>query len=667
MKISERCIEFLKGMTNSFDNLLNNTAATDAEAMEAVAKSMTTALRNPTYRERIGSYVRNSYLSGLSTQIVNLANQVTQVVLQPVLRASTGKFGEAAGMLQGIGTGFFEAFPRFMSSIKQRPINLDVAQQTAFDITKNKTADAILTFPTRMTGALDEGFSAVLERMEFNAMRYRIANTMPDEFFRRNNTTREAFVKELEKIALGEKQAGPWIERLKDFNPELHQQLTEFKMFNVFRSRLGSSALDSMGRMVAKAKETTPELNLVVPFVTTPINVVKEAGGYVPGLGMLRVRQAKIDIKTLQGRLSNFESKAANATDLTSQEKWLEKAARVRGEIAFKQGKIPEFYVQQLMGAGLMFTTYGMVKNDMITGHYSEDPAVRQAQIASKKPPMSIKVGDQWISYARVEPVATILGTVSDLMQAYKEKRVKNEELTAADYAKVIGNNLTDKTFTEGLSKMFLAMQEPDRHLESFLVSMTNPVVPTLVSQIAKVEDDIKREVRDPDMATWVLNNLKSRLPGLGVNPYNRGTLPAQVNLLGQEQDLGTLGGSLTGFNVAPVEREAVNKLFDNPYLKVTRTTRKIGGLELSGEQYADLEQRVGAITLQAAQVLATNPGYLSLSRPLQAKLMKSVITEARKLERLRTLGELVQDPELRAQYIYNELAKRGYAEDLVE
>ncbi len=665
MKISERCIEFLKGMTGSFDNLLNNTAATDAEAMEAVAKSMTNALRNPSYRERIGSYVRNSYLSGISTQVVNLVNQFSQILMQPILRASTGKFGEAAGMLQGIATGFGEAFPRFMSTIKQRPMNIDTTQQTAFDITKNKTADAILTFPTRMTGALDEAFSAVLERMEFNAMRNRIANTMPDEFFKRQNKTRAEFVKELEDIALGNKEGGPWLNRLADFNPELHQQLTEFKMFNVFRSRLGSSALDSMGRMISKAKETTPELNLIVPFVTTPINVIKEAGGYIPGLGALRMRQAKLDIKALQGRLSNFEAKAIEASNPESQAKWLEKAARVRGEIAFKQQKIPEFAVQQLIGAGLMGYTYSLVKSGAITGHYSEDPAVRQGQIASKIPPMSIKIGDQWISYSRVEPVATLMGTVVDLMQAYKEKRVKNEELTASDFAKVIGNNLTDKTFTEGLSKMFLAMQEPDRHLESFIVSMTNPVVPTIVSQVSKIEDNIKREVRDPELSTWIINNLKSRLPGLGVNPYNRGTLPAQVNLLGQEQDLGTLGGSLTGFNVAPAERAAINQLFDNPYLKVSRTTRKVGGLELTGEQYSDLEQRIGALTQQAAGILATNAGFMSLSRPMQAQLMKSIITEIRGTERLRTLGTLVQDPELRAKYMYMELAKQGLQEDI--
>jgi hypothetical protein len=661
MKISQKCLEFINKMTGSFDNLLNNSAATDSEAIEAVSKAMTTALRNPTYRERIGSYVRNSYLSGISTQVVNLVNQIGQTIMQPVLRASRGQFGEAGAMLEGITTGFMEAFPRFVSALKTRPINLDYAQQTAFDITKNKTADAILTFPTRMTGALDEGFSAVLERMEFNALRYRVANKFPDEFFRRNNTTREAFVKEIEEIALGSKKNPLWLNKLSELSPELHQQLTEFKMFNVFRSRLGASALDQMGKMVSKAKETTPELNLVVPFVTTPINVVKEAGGYVPGLGMLRVRQAKADIKTLQSRLATAEAKLLQATNPDTQARFAEKAARIRGEISFKESKIPDFYTQQLMGAGLMMGTYSMVKQGLITGHYSNDPAERQRQITSKIPPMSIKIGDQWISYARVEPVATIMGIVTDTMQAYKEKRIKNEDMAATDVAKIVGLNITDKTFTEGLSKLFLAFQEPDRYLESFMVSMTNPVVPTLVAQISKLEDDIKREVRDPDLATWTINNLKSRIPGL------RGELPAQVNLVGQEQDLGTLGGSLTGFNVAPVEREVVNQMFDNPYLKLTRTTRSIGGLELTGEQYATLEKEIGDYTYNAMSIMANNPAFMGLSRPLQANFIKGIVTDIRGAVRLKALGDLVQDPELRAQYILNEQTKLGAQPDVAD
>jgi len=667
MKISQKCLDFLDGMVNSFDGVLNKSAISDAEATEAIARGMVTALQKPTFRQSISAYIRNSYISGLSTQVVNLTSQTTQVAMQPILRAMQGKFGEAAGMLEGVASGFAEAFPRFMSGLKNRTLDLERAGQPAYDVVPNKTADAVLSFPTRLTGALDEGFSAVLERMEFNAMRHRIANLPEmDAFFKRQNITKADFMKELQDIALQSKEGSPmFMNKLQDLSPELHQQIQEFKMFNVFRSRLGNAALDRIGQVLSKAKDDVPELTMVIPFITTPINVVKESSGYIPGVGMLRVRRAKADIELLKNRISGFQDKLVQTTNPDTQKRLADKISRLQGEINFKQQKVPDFFAQQLMGAGLMLQTYGMVKQGTITGHYSDDPEERQRQIASKIPPMSVKIGDKWISYARLEPVATLMGTVTDLMSAYGRRRIKNETLTASDFAKVIGRNLTDKTFTEGLSKVFLAMQEPDRYLESFIVSLTNPVIPTIVSQVARVEDDIKREVRDPELSQWIINNLKSRLPNLGVNPASRGSLPAQVNALGQEQSLGTAGGTLLGFPVSDVEREAANQLFDNPYLNMSRNTRKIGGLELTGEQYSDLEKRIGDSSYQVATNLATNPGFANMPRPLQAKLFKNIVTEIRKGERLRTLGQLVQDPENRVQYMAREIAKYGLQPDL--
>lgn len=660
MKISDACKQYLLKLMKSHDSLLTHSAATDAEALEAISKSLVESLRNPTYRERIGAYVRNSYLSGLATHVVNFNNQLLQALTQPFLRAFKGEFREAEAMMKGMAEGFMEAFPRFMTAVKTRPIDFDRAKQTAFDIVPNKTADAILSFPTRLTGALDEGFSAVLERMEFNAMRHRIANKFPDEFFRRQNMSKEEFIKKLEDIALGNTKSNqPWMNQLADLSPELHQQLTEFKMFNVFRSRLGNAAIDRLGNAMIKTKDAVPELNLIIPFITTPINVVKEAGGYIPGLGILRERRAKLDIPELQARLSVALDKATKAVSPETQARFLEKADRLRGEIEFKKSKIADFRTQQILGAGLMMSAYSMYNAGVITGHPSNDPAERQRQITAGIPPMSVKIGNNWISYARLEPVATLMGLTVDMMQELREKRVKGDDPSIADFVKVVGRNLTDKTFTEGLSKLFLAMQEPDRYAESFLVSMTNPVIPALSAQIAKLEDDVKREIRDPELSKWILNNMKSRIPGL------RETLPAQVNIVGQEQKLGTVGGTLTGIEVTPAERENINKMFDNPYLRVARTSRKVGGIELTGEQYSQMEADINRMNYMMLNPLANNPGFTAMPRPLQAKFVKSIIEQNRQQIRLMTLGKLVQDPAQRATYIARELSKKGLQEDI--
>lgn len=662
MKITDKCKEFLRNMLKGHDHLINHSNATDAEAKAAVLQSYVKMLEKPSIRERIAAYTRFSYLSAISTQVINAISQTMQIGMQPLLRASRGDFREAGAMLEGITTGFMEAFPRFVTTFKSRPFNLDAKGQKAFDISSNKYVEALFSYPIRTTAALDEGLGAVLERMEFNAMRQRIANKFPDEFFKRQGMSKDAFVKQLEDIALGKIPPNQsWQQTLADLSPELSQQLNEFKMFNSFRSRLGNAAIDKLAKQMVQAKDAIPELNLIVPFVTTPTNVWKEAMGYLPGLGMARVGQAKKDIKLLQARRETLLDKANNATNPDTQARYLEQAARIQGEMNFKQSKIPDFYVQQMMGAGLMFSAYSMVNAGVLTGHYSSDPAERQRQITAKVPPMSIKVGDQWISYQKLEPVATVLGLVADTMQGLKEGRISGKGLEVGDFLKIVGTNMVDKTFTEGLSKVMLAMQEPDRYAESFVVSLTNPVVPAIVNQIARLEDDVKREIRDPELANWVVNSLKSRIPGL------RKDLPAQVNLVGQEQDLGTVGGVVTGFNVENADREAVNKLFDNPYLKITRTTRSVGGLELTGEQYAEMENRIGDLTSQLLQPYANNPGFDALPRPLQAKEIKRVVTEVRKQERLATLGRLIQDPQQLAKYYAKELAKYGLQEDVAD
>lgn len=660
MKITDKCKEFLRSMLKGHDHLINNSNATEAEAKAAIMQSYVKMLEKPSIRERLAAYTRFSYLSGVSTHVINAISQTMQIGMQPILRASRGDFREAGAMLEGITTGFMEAFPRFVSTFKARPFNLDAKNQKAFDISGNKYVEALLSYPIRTTAALDEGLGAVLERMEFNAMRHRIANKFPDEFFKRQGISKPDFIKQLEDISLGKTPSNQsWQQTLADLSPELSQQLNEFKMFNSFRSRLGNAAIDKLARQMVQAKDAVPELNLIVPFVTTPTNVWKEAMGYLPGAGMLRVSQAKKDIKLLQARREVFLDKATKATNVDTQALNMEKAARIQGEINFKQQKIPDFYVQQMMGTGLMFSAYSMVNAGVLTGHYSNDPAERQRQITAKIPPMSIKIGDQWISYQKLEPVSTVLGLVADTMQGLKEGRIKGEGLEIGDFLKIVGNNMVDKTFTEGLSKLFLAMQEPDRYAESFVVSLTNPVIPAIVNQIARIEDDVKREIRDPELSNWILNSLKSRIPGV------RKELPAQVNLVGQEQDLGTVGGQVTGFNVEGADREAVNKLFDNPFLKVTRTTRSVGGLELTGEQYSEMENRIGDLTYQMLQPYANNPGFNAMPRPLQAKLIKSTITEIRKQERLATLGRLVSDPQQLAKYYANEMTKLGLQEDL--
>jgi len=673
--ITQKCAEFLANWVKATDDIMTNPVLSPGEAGAAVSDAATKVLKEPSIRERIGAFIRNSYLSAISTQVVNFVSQTAQLALAPVTRALAGRPSEGLAMLRGIGEGFTEAFPRFMAGLSKRTEDFDGNTHQAFDIVKNKYGDAILTYPQRITGALDQAFSAVLERMEYRAMIHRIEQKFPDEYFARRGTTRAEFIKELDDIAMKNKDGNAtMLQYLEGRDPALRYQLENFAAFNTFRTPLGKSLIDKGGQLMAEAKNIAPELNLVVPFLRTGINIAKEAGGYIPGGGLLRVRQAKLDIKDINEKLAKVTAQRLQAQDRLDNAVFpaqIEKAqarveqldkriAKLEGERTFKEEKIPEFYAQQAMGAGFMLATYGMVQQGLVTGHYSSDPSTRASQIASGVPPMSIKMGDRWVSYDRIEPFSTVMGLVVDSMNALKTGRMKGESPGVGSIFKIVGQNFLDKTFTEGLGKAMLAMQEPDRYLESYLVSLTNPVVPAILNQIARMEDPIRREIKDPDTANWILNNLKSRLPGL------RETLPEQTNLLGQTQRM-NVGSVLTGIQVTPLEREVSQAIFDNPYLRMAPMDRKVGGLELTTEQYADLTNRAGDQLNRAATMLAQNPGFLALSRPMQARLVQGVAEQVRKAERMRTLSVLVQDPEKRAEFVLNLLTKRGLQQDVLE
>lgn len=672
--ITKACADFLAKWVKSTSDLMSNPVLSRSEVAAALAESSEAAIKHPPVRERMGAFVRNSYLSALSTHIINLVSQTAQLALAPIIRTVAGRPGEGMAMLRGVTEGFMEAFPRFMSGLNKRVEDFDGNQQKSYSIVNNKFADSVLTFPTTLTGALDSAFSAVLERMEFRSMIHRINNKFPDEYFQRLGTSREAFVKELDDIAMKKKDGNALMLRmLEDRDPALRNQLENFAAFNTFRTPLGNSLIDKAGQLVAESKNIAPELNLVVPFLRTGINIAKEAGGYVPGAGLLRVRQAKKDIESINIKLAGMTAKRQQLVDKVDNsvfpgqraqaEENLKtheaKIAKLEGELSFKQEKIPEFYAQQLIGAGMMFSTIAMVDSGVLTGHYSSDAATRNAQIASGIPPMSVKIGDRWVSYARIEPLSSIMGLTVDTINQFKEGKYTGKDINIPSIlAKVLGENFLDKTFTEGLGKMLLAFQEPDRYLESFVVGLTSPVVPALVNQIARLEDPLRREVKDPELSNWILNNLKSRIPGL------REALPAQVNLLGQEQQMNT-GSVLTGIQTAPVAREQTQTIFDNPYLRMDRMDRKVGGIELTPELYIGLENRVGDQLNQVSQILVNNPGYNALPRPIQALYVKRVAADIRKNERLRMLSELVQDPAQRAVYIQRELTKRGLQEDV--
>ena len=82
--ITQKCAEFLANWVKATDDIMTNPVLSPGEAGAAVSDAATKVLKEPSIRERIGAFIRNSYLSAISTQVVNFVSQTAQLALAPV-------------------------------------------------------------------------------------------------------------------------------------------------------------------------------------------------------------------------------------------------------------------------------------------------------------------------------------------------------------------------------------------------------------------------------------------------------------------------------------------------------------------------------------------------------------------------------------------------------
>ena len=64
--------------------------------------------------------------------------------------------------------------------------------------------------------------------------------------------------------------------------------------------------------------------------------------------------------------------------------------------------------------------------NGRITGGYSSDKAIRNAQKNEGFQPYSIKIGNKWFEYGRLDPIGMLIGTMADYQTIYSELNEKD-------------------------------------------------------------------------------------------------------------------------------------------------------------------------------------------------------------------------------------------------
>lgn len=365
----------------------------------------------------------------------------------------------------------------------------------------------------------------------------------------------------------------------------------------------------TMRRWVALA-HVTPGLKWVFPFlfpfVRTATNVYIEALRLMPGVGLL-VGRAK--------------------------EEWM-RGGEARDRVI----------ADQIVGSSIALATAVLVDAGIISGGGPVDRAGYRALYERKWRPYSIKIEDTWVSYQRLEPLATLVGTIADLWYARRYMSEGEYDKLAGALALTLRNQVREKTFMQGAVNLIdLATPEEygGQRAANVLADMLGGFVPGLVVQIDRETDTAIRDVRG------FVDRIISRIPII-----RRQMLIPQRDLFGEVVTQDTLF-PFSGIRISRESNDPVRvelaRLGYAPQQIREATVDVAPGLikapiELEKQQLDSLRTEAGKMAHAAlSQIIKTTTWKqipdTELGRAQQRAIIEQVFAQARQRARFGVIG----------------------------
>jgi hypothetical protein len=424
----------------------------------------------------------------------------------------------------------------------------------------------VIRTPSRLLSAEDEFFKATARRMQLNAISLRMAHA---EGLRGDAMTARA------------------AELAKNPTEYLSTEADNFARYLTFQTEMGPG-----GRAILRVLDAWPASRIVVPFVRTPINLMKTTVEHSPFAPLLT--EWRDDVK----------------------------AGGARADVALAKMAVG-------MGYGVAIATaagYGLV-----TGAAPADKTERDALEAAGWKPFSIRVGNQYIDYRRMDPFASILGIAATLGQP-QTPHGKPVGLASAFVSGFLGQ-LTDKTFLTGLSDFVVAASdESGSKLEAWTKRFAGSFVPALASQTAQMIDPTKRITRtmadtqppQPEqpldtarrVAEVLGDTMQSRIPGMSQN------LPAQRDILGDPLRAAS--------PVTPVENDRAAAAIVSTGARIGQLGKTLQDRKLTGQEYDAYERLAGQYLREGIENWIDTPDWLEMDDEGRRELIEDLADEAR-------------------------------------
>ncbi len=330
---------------------------------------------------------------------------------------------------------------------------------------------------------------------------------------------------------------------------------------------------------------TNPAWQLIAPFVKTPSRIL------VAGFERTPLGFAKVWKGVKEGKYEN-------------------------------RGELLDAVIKPTMGTLLGLSFVMMAEEGFITGSGPADPREQKLKLATGWQPHSIKIGDQYYSYKRMEPLATLLSLAGEYQEASQEDRGKLAEKLQQAFVE----NVTSKSYLQGVVNFGELIADPKRYGPTFLRNLEGSLVPNIAKKTAEAIDPTVRDT------SGLAGPIVSRIPGATM------TLPPRKSATGDEITRpGTAAERLaspfarSSEKDAPLEREllAVGYAPSAPerLLTVPHTQGKLK-VELTQDEYR-LMQDYDAKASERIRRAIKSPGYRALDPEERKRFVERVYRDA--------------------------------------
>ena len=263
--------------------------------------------------------------------------------------------------------------------------------------------------------------------------------------------------------------------------------------------------------------------------------------------------------------------------------------------------------------------------------------------------PYSLKVGNKYVQYNRIEPLGVLFGTAADFSEitgmAGDELSPDMENLASAIVASV-AKNVTSKTWLRGISEAVNAMSDPDRYGNRYIQNYARSLMPSIV---AGAERAIDPEV---EAVYGVIDALKSRTLGLSKDMPKRRDMWGEIitHQIGPERSwVETAYSFVSPIYVSEGKDSPIDKELTRMKIglgKPTRTQSILGvSMELTPQEFDDFQVLmnnqpiIGNKNLKESldDFVKSSP-YKAMTDDQKENKIRQIISKAREIGRIKLI-----------------------------